>query len=112
MKEVPQDPCFAGPPGRYLAEGGPALHQQNPLRPANGVAGAGKIQPRKIFGRRDCGAKPCANWIAGIPDVPQIAFIRKRPVRYLRTRNADDERKEFGRWSQTVAGIESASFCR
>ena len=55
----------------------------------------------------------CYSWMTSIPDVAQIAFVRRRMVeiQYFRTIIAEQQREEFGHLVEdTVQRIESAHF--
>ena len=55
----------------------------------------------------------CYSWIAGISEVAQVVFVRKRlvEVQYLRTKITDEQRREFGQLVEdTIRRIESAQF--
>jgi len=55
----------------------------------------------------------CYSWIAGIADVAQVVFVRKRlvEIQYFRATITDEQRQEFGQLvEETVRRIESAQF--
>ncbi|MBZ5684372.1 MAG: PD-(D/E)XK nuclease family protein [Acidobacteriia bacterium] len=55
----------------------------------------------------------CYSWIAGIAEVAQVVFVRKRlvEVQYLRTIITDEQRQDFGQLVEdTIGRIESARF--
>ena len=55
----------------------------------------------------------CYSWIAGISEVAQVVFVRKRlvEVQYLRTKITDEQRREFSQLVEdTIRRIESAQF--
>ena len=55
----------------------------------------------------------CYSWLAGISEVSQIVFVRRRMVeiQYLRTSITEEHRREFGALAEdTIRRIESAQF--
>ena len=55
----------------------------------------------------------CYSWIAGIPEVAFVVFVRKHlpEIQYLKATISEEKRREFGRLVETtVAQIESGEF--